>query len=69
MFICHCLAVTDREIRASIEAGARDVPAIGERCGAGTGCGGCHLELRRMLAEYGLGDLERTRLKRRGRAA
>ena len=52
MYICHCLAVTDDTIRCAIECGAKNVRQVGEKCGAGTGCGGCHLALRRMLAEY-----------------
>lgn len=52
MFICHCQAVTDRAIKAAIEAGARSVGEIGDECDAGTGCGGCHLALRQLLAEY-----------------
>ncbi|MGH9269481.1 MAG: (2Fe-2S)-binding protein [Acidimicrobiales bacterium] len=68
MYICHCLAVTDRSIRAAIEAGAGDVDEIGEGCGAGTGCGGCHLALRQLLAEYGLASFEQAGLGQRRHA-
>lgn len=50
MYICHCQAVTDREIREAIAAGAGDVIAIARRCGAGTGCGSCLPAVRRLLA-------------------
>ena len=54
MYICHCRAVTDRSIKAAVLEGARDAVAIGERCGAGTHCGGCLPALRALLAEMGL---------------
>ena len=54
MYICHCRAVTDRSIKAAVLEGARDAVAIGERCGAGTHCGGCLPALRALLADFGL---------------
>ncbi|MGH9190286.1 MAG: (2Fe-2S)-binding protein [Acidimicrobiales bacterium] len=68
MYICHCLAVTDRSIRRAIESGAHDIDEVGDRCGAGTGCGGCHLALRELLAEYGLDDFEQAGRQRRRQA-
>lgn len=49
MFICHCLALTDREIGEAIAAGARDLDEIGRRCGAGVTCGGCCPLLQELL--------------------
>ena len=54
MYICHCRAVTDRSIKAAVLEGARDPVAIGDRCGAGTHCGGCLPALRALLADLGL---------------
>ena len=51
MFVCHCRAVTDGAIRACIQGGACSVKELGERCGAGTRCGGCHSVLFQLLAE------------------
>ena len=51
MWVCHCHAVTDAHVREAIEAGAADESEIGLRCGAGTGCGSCHDELRRLCEE------------------
>jgi bacterioferritin-associated ferredoxin len=48
MYVCHCQAVSDRTIRAEIELGAVDVDDIGDRCGAGTRCGSCLDEIRRL---------------------
>ncbi len=51
MWVCHCRAVTDSHVREAIEAGASDENEIGRVCGAGTGCGSCHDELRRLCHE------------------
>jgi assimilatory nitrate reductase electron transfer subunit len=39
--VCQCNDVTKGGIRASWEAGARDVPGVAARTRATTGCGGC----------------------------
>jgi bacterioferritin-associated ferredoxin len=49
MFVCHCRALTDREIGEEIAAGARDLDEIGRRCGAGVTCGGCCPLLEELL--------------------
>jgi bacterioferritin-associated ferredoxin len=41
MFVCICHHVREREVRAVILAGARTEEAVGDACGAGTGCGSC----------------------------
>jgi bacterioferritin-associated ferredoxin len=51
MWVCHCAAVTDTHVREAIAGGAADETQIGAHCGAGTGCGGCHEELRRLCDE------------------
>ncbi|HEV3401670.1 MAG TPA: (2Fe-2S)-binding protein [Acidimicrobiales bacterium] len=50
MFVCHCRAVSDGDVRWCIAEGACDVDEIGRRCGAGTGCGGCRGALAQLLA-------------------
>ena len=49
MYVCVCHAVTENEVNAEVAFGARSVAEIGERCGAGTGCGMCHEKLRALL--------------------
>jgi bacterioferritin-associated ferredoxin len=49
MVVCSCRAVTDREIRAAIDAGACTTEALGAACGAGGRCGGCWPTLRRLI--------------------
>jgi bacterioferritin-associated ferredoxin len=41
MIVCHCYGVTDREIKASVQCGARTPADVADTCGAGSGCGGC----------------------------
>jgi bacterioferritin-associated ferredoxin len=41
MFVCICFAVTDEELDAAIDGGARTEEQVGDACGAGTGCGSC----------------------------
>jgi bacterioferritin-associated ferredoxin len=55
MFVCLCHVTTDSEIRDVIDDGARTVDEIGERCGAGTGCGGCRPMIHDMLEASGRG--------------
>ncbi|MBW3576764.1 MAG: (2Fe-2S)-binding protein [Actinobacteria bacterium] len=54
MYVCHCVLVTDREIHAAVECGARDECAIARLCGAGSRCGGCLPFIRDLLAERGI---------------
>ncbi|HVL27716.1 MAG TPA: (2Fe-2S)-binding protein [Acidimicrobiales bacterium] len=54
MFVCHCRAVTDGTVRATIAQGACSLRDLAQDCGAGSRCGGCHLVLQRMLADAGL---------------
>jgi bacterioferritin-associated ferredoxin len=41
MIVCHCHGVTDREIRNTVQCGARNCADVAEACGASSGCGGC----------------------------
>jgi bacterioferritin-associated ferredoxin len=52
MFVCHCRAVTDGEIREAITGGACDLDEVGERCGAGVTCGGCCPLIEELLAKH-----------------
>jgi len=50
VLVCSCFAVSDRTLRSVIESGACDADEIGERCDAGTGCGGCLEEIAQLLS-------------------
>jgi bacterioferritin-associated ferredoxin len=41
VIVCHCRAVSDRTIRASIRDGATTLEALRETTGASDCCGGC----------------------------
>jgi bacterioferritin-associated ferredoxin len=56
MIVCHCEVVSDRHIRAEVEAGARAVDEISERCGAGTRCGSCRPTIGVLLATMAAAD-------------
>ena len=53
MLVCLCHPTTDRDVQNAIDDGARSVDEIGERCGAGTGCGSCRRYLGEQLARAG----------------
>ncbi|HEX3496463.1 MAG TPA: molybdopterin-dependent oxidoreductase [Methylocella sp.] len=48
--ICACFGVKSRAILAAIKDGACSTEAVGSRLNAGTNCGSCLPELRRMIA-------------------
>jgi bacterioferritin-associated ferredoxin len=49
MIVCLCHPTTAREIEDHVRDGASTLDEIGERCGAGTGCGACREEIRDRL--------------------
>ncbi len=51
MFVCICARVRECEVRAAIRFGARSEDAVGDACGAGTGCGTCLDRIEEMLCE------------------
>ena len=53
--VCNCIAVLREEIQEAVDLGAKTVAKVGDECGAGGGCGECHPEIARLLAEHRLG--------------
>ena len=47
--VCVCFGVGEGRIAALVADGAATVAAIGASCGAGTNCGSCRPELRRLI--------------------
>jgi bacterioferritin-associated ferredoxin len=41
VYACICHAVSETEVARHIADGANTEEAVGDRCGAGTGCGTC----------------------------
>ena len=42
MIVCHCRVVSDRQIAAAVQAGAREIEEVTQACQAGAECFGCH---------------------------
>lgn len=51
MYACICHAVTEAEVSEVIAAGSSTEEAVGDACGAGTGCGSCLDRICDMLSE------------------
>ena len=51
VIVCHCRAVSDRTIRASIREGATTLDDVAEETGASTCCGGCEPTVTQILDE------------------
>ena len=49
--VCSCHGVGRNTISAAIQTGARTLTAMGARTGAGTGCGSCRPEIRKLMEE------------------
>ena len=49
MIVCLCKGVSDRDVRAAIDAGSETVRDVAGCCRAGTDCGACVSQLREML--------------------
>jgi bacterioferritin-associated ferredoxin len=50
--VCHCLHVSEMEIRGSVSTGAVEtLKAVMECTGAGAGCTACHQRIRELLHE------------------
>ncbi|MDH5675942.1 MAG: (2Fe-2S)-binding protein [Myxococcales bacterium] len=56
MIICHCMRLSDRDIRAAVRAGATTREQVERACGASGGCGGCGPAVDEILAEEGHGQ-------------
>lgn len=53
MIVCFCKTSSTRDIASAISEGAHTVDQIGERCGAGTGCGSCREFIAEMIEAAG----------------
>ena len=49
--VCACFSVGLNAVKEAIAAGAGDVDAVGRATRAGTNCGSCRSEIRRVLVE------------------
>ncbi len=51
--VCHCLNVSKKEIVDAIKDGATTIQDIEKELEAGTGCGGCRVDILALLKIYG----------------
>ena len=51
MIVCICARVRECEVRSAIRLGAHSEDAVGDACGAGTGCGTCLDRIEEILDE------------------
>jgi bacterioferritin-associated ferredoxin len=51
MYVCLCRAVTDRQVRHAVRAGACSIADVMECTRAGTCCGGCHATIEEIIDE------------------
>ena len=51
MILCLCRGVSDRAVRAVIDAGAATVDDVTAACAAGSDCGACHEMLEEVLGQ------------------
>ena len=65
MIVCHCHGVIDREIRNTVQCGARNCEDVAEACGATSGCGGCEA----LVAEIVHGEHRRLKVMQNDVAA
>ena len=51
MLVCHCKALTDRDLRGVVRRGARSANQVTRACGAGGVCGGCRPAIDEIVDE------------------
>lgn len=49
MYLCHCKAVTEEQVRQAVAQGARSLSDLSIRFGVGSECGQCHAAIEACL--------------------
>lgn len=52
MYVCLCKGVTDKQIKAAVNEGARRMRCLREQTGLGSQCGKCCCEAKTILDQY-----------------
>lgn len=52
MIICHCERVSDRQLAGCVASGCTSLRQLADQTGAGSGCGMCGPNLRRLIREH-----------------
>lgn len=51
MYVCICNSITEKQVRAAIEQGARSVRDLNRRLGVGSECGKCTCIARQLVKQ------------------
>lgn len=54
--VCSCFEVGANQVASAVAGGSRSVEAVGEALGAGTNCGSCRAEIRRIVDEHAVAE-------------
>ncbi len=49
LLVCSCFDVRESTVREVVDQGAGAIAEVTARCGAGGGCGACHVRIQRVL--------------------
>ena len=52
MIVCHCEGVTDRDVKAALEAGAAGIRGVARTLNIGRDCGSCLQNLKALLQSW-----------------
>ncbi|QGF25002.1 (2Fe-2S)-binding protein [Raineyella fluvialis] len=52
MIVCQCKVVTDRDVAAIVDRGARTVAQVCRATGVGTDCGGCIFTVKKVVCDH-----------------
>ncbi len=55
MYICICNAITDRQIRSAVAAGAASLSEVSMQLGVGAGCGCCREAAQQVIRDAACG--------------
>jgi bacterioferritin-associated ferredoxin len=55
VYICICNAITDRQIRAAVAAGASSLGEVSMQLGVGAGCGSCREAAQHVIRDAACG--------------
>lgn len=53
MVICQCAVISDHDVAAAIDDGARTMEQVCQKTGAGQNCAGCIFSLMQLVCQHG----------------
>lgn len=52
MIVCHCGVVSDRDVAAAVDNGARTLTEVCRATGAAQNCGACIFSIKRLVCQH-----------------